>query len=130
MDDSVVEEINVANPVNNFPEEEEDDAVQTESENNDVDTPPIVAVTEEVVDSATEPSISAESDENADEEADDIEVDTPFPNVGKIQDIIEAGNSAMLGKVDLKNVGQENVLIAREKDGDYHIHIRVQKIEK
>lgn len=114
--DNVVinDQTELANPVNNFPEAE------TSDEN--VEQPPIQSIGEEENsvgnsdDGVTVAALTTSSEE---------EVDTPFPNVGKIEDIIEAGNSGLLQKVDLKNVGKENVLIAREKDGDYHIHIRV-----
>jgi hypothetical protein len=100
--------------------------------NETVEVPSIQPITEEEEKSA----VAKESDEVVEEIvvteaavatalAEQPEVDTPFPNIGKIQDIIEAGNSAMLGKVDLKNVSEKDILIAKEKDGDYHIHIRV-----
>ena len=113
--------------VNNFPVEEP-------ISNETVEIPSIQPIAEEEKSTVD----AEESEEETVEEivvteaavatalAEETEVDTPFPNIGKIQDIIEAGNSAMLGKVDLKNVSEKDILIAKEKDGDYHIHIRVQ----
>lgn len=109
--------------VNNFPVEDpisnetvEVPSIQPIAEKENVDAEKSEEIVEEIV--VTEAAVATAL-------AEETEVDTPFPNIGKIQDIIEAGNSAMLGKVDLKNVSEKDILIAKEKDGDYHIHIRV-----
>jgi len=119
-DDVEIEENTI--PVNNF--------VETESSNEEnIEKPPLTAVNDvenETIENneSVEKVVKSEEVEQTETTTEEVEVSTPFPKVGEIQEIIN-GNTDILRNINLQGLDPKNVLIAREKDGDYHIHLRV-----